>query len=153
MYIVQTFFLHFYMTSPNQRQRPQKQIHLRRRFYKSKDIVYYAVLYLEKHPDLGHINDTLLNLLQHFYSPLGIKEFGDFNESLQVAMQSIAVLEGHVNYLKAVFGLTSSGSNTISPTLPPQATQAKPNDSLHSYPENKEDTELAVAFFDSFNQD
>ncbi len=134
--------------------RPAKQIHLRRRFYQnSQDPVYYAVRYLEQHPDMGSVNTIMLNLLQHFYSPLGVKAFGDPDESLRAAMQSIAILEGHVSYLKTMFGLTSSGGNTISYTVPKQLTQSWPNELSDSRPETDGDAELAVNLFNSFEQE
>ncbi len=98
---------------------PVAEINMRRRFHIEDTSIVYAIRYVEEHPtNFGDLNRAILDAFHCFYAPLGIRAYGNSDEALQAAMRSISILEGHISYLMAMWGLTSSTVKNISYLTP-----------------------------------
>lgn len=143
---------------------PIAEINMRRRFHIVSSIVY-AIRYVEEHPTFGDVNRAILDTFHCFYAPLGIRAYGNSDEALQAAMRSISILEGHISYLKAMWGLTSSTVKNISYLTPTNPSRPHPmNGDIQSEPDNadsgyqnhngnglSEEQKQAVSIYQSFD--
>ena len=138
---------------------PVAEINLRRKFHDENASMVYAIQYIEEHPtNFGDVNQAILDAFHCFYAPLGVRAYGNSDEALQAAMRSISILEGHIRYLKATWGLTTTTVNntsylsenqnasTLSENQNVSTDEDQPGNSLS--PEELE----AVRIYQSFNQ-
>jgi hypothetical protein len=116
---------------------PIAEINMRRRFHIGDTSIVYAIRYVEEHPtNFGDVNRAILDTFHCFYAPLGIRAYGNSDEALQAAMRSISILEGHISYLKAMWGLTSSTVKNISYLIPNPSQFHPRNGNIQSDPDH-----------------
>lgn len=148
---------------------PVAEINVRRKFYNENASMVYAIRYVEEHPaSCGDVNQAILDTFHCLYAPLGVRAYGNSDEALQVAMRSISILQGHINYLQTVWGLTTTTVNNISYITPTNPSQnlAINVDNQDDHPGNHNSFEdgnqpgnsltfeeqQALAIYQSFNQ-
>ena len=134
--------------------RPQilKQISLRKSFYtNTKDNLIHAIQYIEDHPDIGHINHVILESFRTLYAPLGLLENSEANEARRVALNSIASLEAHIQFLREMFEMPEPSSPTPANMIPTQTPMLQTQPEKNTVPEPlSEADQRAFAMFDSF---
>ncbi len=132
-----------------------KQISLRKSFYSNtRDNLIHAIEYIEDHPDIGHINHVILESFRTLYAPLGLLENSESIEARRVALQSIAVLEAHIKFLREEFDMPEPvPTQVMAPPVTMMPPQPQPQPKKEEISEAISDAQLAANLFNSFNQD
>ncbi|NEO52561.1 MAG: hypothetical protein F6K54_05435 [Okeania sp. SIO3B5] len=134
------------------------KIKLERKIYGNRrNSLYYAYLYCTHNDYVGNINSAIMDAFQLIHSPLGLHKYGPHEETIRQTIQSISILEGHINYLKETIGLTSHHDNP--PSLPPAIVTSQntenttENTTGNTTQELSKEEELALTLFDNFSLD
>ncbi|MGK7918138.1 MAG: hypothetical protein AB4038_21810 [Prochloraceae cyanobacterium] len=137
--------------------RPQilKQISLRKSFYtNTHDNLIHAIQYIEDHPDIGHLNHVILESFRTLYAPLGLLENSEANEARRVALNSIASLEAHIQFLREMFEMPEPSSPMPANMTPAQTPVPQTQPEKNTAPEPLSETEqIGLSLFESFSQD